>query len=138
MTWYTDTCSIIAIGLLYKLTLGSVCGGALGPIVSWSMMQPFSMDGHYRTNVINGVGHLWSDSDVLLVLRTVWCVIAGTLALYYKSLRTASTLLRMGNISWVNHTIELWLLLYLSYAYIILYIYHLHDKLSSHNVACVL
>jgi hypothetical protein len=30
--------------------------------------QPFPMDGHYRTNVINGVGHPRSDSIMPLVL----------------------------------------------------------------------
>jgi hypothetical protein len=46
-----------------------------------------------------GVGHPRSDSVVSLMLRTVCCAMAGALALYYKSLKTASTLLRMGNIS---------------------------------------
>ena len=32
---------------------------------------PFPMDGHYRTNIISGVGHPRSDSVVLLVLYTV-------------------------------------------------------------------
>ena len=35
MTWYTSMCGIMAIGLLYKLTLWSMCvwrgGGALDP-----------------------------------------------------------------------------------------------------------
>jgi hypothetical protein len=34
-----------------------------------------------------------------LMLRTVCYAMAGVLALYYRSLRTASTLLRRGNIS---------------------------------------
>jgi hypothetical protein len=46
-----------------------------------------------------GVGHLGSDSIVPLILRTVCCAMAGALALYYRSLGTASTLLRRGNIS---------------------------------------
>jgi hypothetical protein len=46
-----------------------------------------------------GVGHSGSDSIVLLMLCTVCCTMAGALALYYKSLRTASTLLRRGNTS---------------------------------------
>jgi hypothetical protein len=33
-----------------------------------------------------------------LMLRTVCCVMAGALALYYRSLGTAPTLLRRGNI----------------------------------------
>jgi hypothetical protein len=34
-------------------------------------MQPFPMDDHYRTDIINGVGHPRSDSVVLLVLCMV-------------------------------------------------------------------
>ena len=62
-------------------------------------MQPFPMDGNYMTDVISGVGHLRLDPVVLLVLHTVCCALAGALALYYRSLGTASTLLRRGNIS---------------------------------------
>jgi hypothetical protein len=51
-----------------------------------------------RTSLV-GVGHLVSDSIVPLMLRTVCYVMAGALALYCKFLRTASTLLRRGNIS---------------------------------------
>jgi hypothetical protein len=51
-----------------------------------------------RTSLV-GVGHSGSDSIVLLMLRTVCYAMAGALALYYRSLGTASTLLRMGNIS---------------------------------------
>jgi hypothetical protein len=46
-----------------------------------------------------GVGHSGSDSIVLLMLCMVCCTMAGALALYYRSLRTASTLLRRSNIS---------------------------------------
>ena len=68
--------------------------------------EPFPMDGHYSTNIINGVSHSRSDSVVPLVLYTVvvqWlghqrCAMAGAPALYDKSLRIASTLLRRGNI----------------------------------------
>jgi hypothetical protein len=45
------------------------------------------------------VGYLGSDSIVSLMLRTVRCTMAGALTLYYRSLGTVSTLLRMGNIS---------------------------------------
>jgi hypothetical protein len=51
-----------------------------------------------RTSLV-GVGHSGSDSIVLLMLRTVCYAMAGALTLYYRSLGTASTLLRMGNIS---------------------------------------
>jgi hypothetical protein len=45
-----------------------------------------------------GVGYSGSDLIVLLMLRMVCYAMAGALALYYRSLGTASTLLRRGNI----------------------------------------
>jgi hypothetical protein len=51
-----------------------------------------------RTSLV-GVGHSRLDSIVLLMLRTVCCAKAGALALYYRSLGIAPTLLRMGNMS---------------------------------------
>jgi hypothetical protein len=51
-----------------------------------------------RTSLVD-VDHLGSDSIVPLMLRTVCYAMIEALALYYKSLMTASTLLRMGNIS---------------------------------------
>jgi hypothetical protein len=45
------------------------------------------------------VGHLRSDLIVPLILRTICCAMDEALALYYRSIRTASTLLKMGNIS---------------------------------------
>jgi hypothetical protein len=62
-------------------------------------MQPFSMDGHYKTDVIRGVGHPRSDSIVSLVLHMVRYAMAEVSILYYRSLGTVSTLLRRGNIS---------------------------------------
>jgi hypothetical protein len=50
-----------------------------------------------RTSLV-GVGHLRLDSIVSLMLCTVCYAMARALALYYKSLGTASILLRMGNI----------------------------------------
>jgi hypothetical protein len=63
-------------------------------------MQPFPMDGHYRTDVINGVGHPGLNSVVSLASVTygMFRAITGALALYYRSLGTASILLIMGNI----------------------------------------
>jgi hypothetical protein len=51
-----------------------------------------------RTSLV-GVGHSSSNTIVLLMLRIVCCVMAEALVLYYRSIMTASTLLRMGNIS---------------------------------------
>jgi hypothetical protein len=45
-----------------------------------------------------GVGYSRSDSIMPQMLHTVCCAMAGALALYYRSLMTASTLLRRGNI----------------------------------------
>ena len=92
---------VMAMGLLYRLALWSVCvWEGFRSNDSWPMMQSFPMDGHYRTNVISGVGHSRSDLVMTLVLRTIcFCAMAGAPALYYRSLGTASTLLRRGNIS---------------------------------------
>jgi hypothetical protein len=46
-----------------------------------------------------GVSHSKSDSIVPLMLCTICCTMAGALTLYYRYLETASTMLRMGNIS---------------------------------------
>jgi hypothetical protein len=62
-------------------------------------MQPFPMDGHYRTDIISSVGHPRSDSVVPLVLHTVCYAMAEAPTLYYRSLVTASTLLKRVNIS---------------------------------------
>jgi hypothetical protein len=73
MTWYTGTCGTIAIGLLYGLTLWSnVCVG-FGSTDFVTKAQPFPMNGHYRMDIISGVGHPRSDSIMLLVLCTVAC-----------------------------------------------------------------
>jgi hypothetical protein len=89
----------MVMGLLYGLTLWSVCvRGGFGSNGFVIKTQPFPMDDHYRTNVINGVGHPRLDSVVPLVLRTVCCAMAGAMALYYMSFGTRSNLLRMSNI----------------------------------------
>jgi hypothetical protein len=76
-----------------------VCGGGgFGSNDFLTKMQPFLMDGHYRTDIISGVGYPRSDSVVPLVLRIVCCAMARTPALYYRSLGIMSTLLRMVNI----------------------------------------
>jgi hypothetical protein len=51
-----------------------------------------------RTSLVD-VGHSRSDLIVPLMLCTVCYAMAGALALYYRSLGTASILLRRGNIS---------------------------------------
>jgi hypothetical protein len=76
-----------------------VCEGSFGSNGFVTKMQPFPMDGHYKMDVINGVGYPRLDLVVLLVLRKVCCVMAGAPTLYYRSLGTVSTLLRISNIS---------------------------------------
>jgi hypothetical protein len=51
-----------------------------------------------RTSLV-GMDHSRSDSIVPLMLRTVCYAMAGVLALYYKSIKTTSILLRRANIS---------------------------------------
>jgi hypothetical protein len=64
------------------------------------MMQPFPMDGHYRTDVISGVGNSGIElGRVASVTYGMFRAIAGALPLYYRSLGIVSTLLRRGNIS---------------------------------------
>jgi hypothetical protein len=100
MSWYTGMYGIMVVGLLYGLTLWIVCvWGGFRSNGFVTKMQLFPMNGHYRTSIISYVGHLRSDSIVALVLHTVCCAMAGAPVLYYRSLRTASILLRRGNIS---------------------------------------
>jgi hypothetical protein len=73
-------------------------GGGFGSNGFVTNTQPFPMDDHYMTDVINGMGHSKSDSVVLLVLRTLYCAMVRAPALYYRSLGTASILLIMSNI----------------------------------------
>jgi hypothetical protein len=52
--------------------------GGFGSNCFVTKVQPFPMDGHYRTDIISGVGHSRSNSVMLLVLCTVACNIHGT------------------------------------------------------------
>jgi hypothetical protein len=56
-----------------------------------------------------------------LVLRTIRCAMARAPELYYKSFRTASTLLRRV-IFWVDYIVKLLLLLMIISIYYIIYI----------------
>jgi hypothetical protein len=100
MTWYNGTCGIMAMGLIYELTLWSMCvgGGGFGSNGFVIKTQPFPKDGHYRKGIINGVGHPRLNLVESLVLCTVCYAMVGAPTLYYRSLRTASTSLRRDNI----------------------------------------
>jgi hypothetical protein len=56
-----------------------------------------------RCTSLIGVDHSRSDSIVPPMLCTICCVIAGALALYYRSFGIAPTLLRIGNISGIPY-----------------------------------
>jgi hypothetical protein len=93
MTWYTSTCSITAIGLLYRLDdmvecvcyMGLVsnrcfmasatlveCVCYMGLISNRCFMANIALTGgHYRMDIISGVGHPRSCWVMLLVLYTV-------------------------------------------------------------------
>jgi hypothetical protein len=57
------------------------------------------MDGYYKTDVISGMGHPRLNLVVPLILHMIHCAMAVASTLYYRSLGTVLTLLRMGNIS---------------------------------------
>ena len=103
MTWYTSTCGGNGHGLTIHISfmVKSVLYGALDPLVfnDYDATIPNGTVTIGWTSLV-GVGHLGSDQIVLLMLRTVYfCAMAGALALFYRSLRIASTLLRRGKIS---------------------------------------
>jgi hypothetical protein len=102
MTWYTGTCGSIGHGLTTHVSFMVKCVYYTGFWIHWFLDLDATIPNDSvttgRTSLV-GVGHSRSDSIVPLMLRTVCYVMAGALTLYYKSPRTASTLLRKGNIS---------------------------------------
>jgi hypothetical protein len=85
------------------------------------------MDGHYRTGVISGVGHLGLNSVVSLVLHTVYFVqLLGHWHCTTGPSGQCQPCLE-GVISWVDHIVELLLLLMIINIYY-LYIYRLHNN----------
>jgi hypothetical protein len=88
------------MGLLYKLCIMVKCVCYTRWWIHWfhdlDATIPNGSVITGRTSLV-GVGHSGSDPIILLMLRMVCCTMAGALALYYRSLGTASTLLRMGN-----------------------------------------
>jgi hypothetical protein len=84
---------------MVSVCVGGGGGGGFGSNGFVIKTQSFPMDGHYWMDVISGVGHLRSDSVVLLVLHMICCAMIKAPTLYYRSFGTTSTLLRKGNIS---------------------------------------
>jgi hypothetical protein len=101
MTWYTNTYGSIDHGLTIHVNFMVKCVCYTGLWIHWfrdfDATIPNGSVTIGRTSLV-GVGHSRLDSIVPLMLRTVSYAMVGALALYYRSLETASTLLRMGNI----------------------------------------
>jgi hypothetical protein len=102
MTWYIDMCSSNGHGLTIHVSFMVKCVCYMGLWIHWFRDHDATIPNGSATTgwtSLVGVGHARSDSIVPLMLRTVCCAMVGALALYYRSLRTASTLLRRDNIS---------------------------------------
>jgi hypothetical protein len=91
----------MAMGLLYRLHIMVKCVCYTGLWIHWFRDHGATIPNGSvtigRMSLVS-VGYLRSDSIMLLMLCTVCCAMAGVLALYYRSLGTAPTLLRRGNI----------------------------------------
>ena len=90
------------MGLLYKLRIMVKCVRYIGAWIHWFRDLGATIPNGsitIRQTSLVGVGHSRSNSIVPLMLCTVCCAMAEALALYYKSLGIASTLLRRSNIS---------------------------------------
>jgi hypothetical protein len=102
MTWYTGTCGSIGHELTTHVSFMVKCLCHTGLWIHWFRdLDATIPNGSVTIGQMSliGVSHSGSDSIVPLMLRTVCYVMAKALTLYHKSLGTASTLLRMGNIS---------------------------------------
>jgi hypothetical protein len=102
MTWYTGTYGSNGHGLTIHVSFyGQMCVSYRLWIHWFCDLDTTIPNGTVttgRTSLV-GMGHSGSNPIVLLMLHTVCCTMAGALTLYYKSLGTASTLLKMGNMS---------------------------------------
>ena len=94
---------VMAMGLLYRLHIMVKRVYYMGLWIHWFRNHDATiLNGTVnigQTSLV-GVGHSGSDPIMPLMLCTIcFCAMAGALALYYRSLGTASTLLRRGKIS---------------------------------------
>jgi hypothetical protein len=98
-TWYIGTCGSIGHGLTIYVSFMVKCVCYTGLWIHWFCYHgatiPNGLVTIGQTSLV-GVGHSRPNLIVPLMLRIVCCAMAGALALYYRSLRTASTLLRRG------------------------------------------
>jgi hypothetical protein len=108
MTWYTGTWVNNGHGLTIHVSFIVKCMHYVRAVDHWFRdytCQCPNHCNHSNGSVITGqtslvgVGHSGSDPIVPLILHMVCYAMARVLTLYYRSLRTASTLLRRDNIS---------------------------------------
>ena len=100
IVWHGTSVHAVVIAIHVSFMVKSVLYGDLDPLVLWPQCNHSQWYGYYRTNIISRCGPLGVGPDCAPMLRTVcFHAMAGALALYYRSLGTASTLLRMGKIS---------------------------------------
>ena len=94
---------VMAMGLLYRLYIMIKHGYYTGLWIHWFRDHDATIHNGTVTigrTLLVSVGHSGSDPIVPLMLRTIcFRAMVRTLALYYRSLGTASTLLRKGKIS---------------------------------------
>jgi hypothetical protein len=90
------------MGLLYRLHIMVKCVCYTGLWIHWFHNHCATIPNGSvtigQTSLI-GVSHSRLDSIVPLMLCTVCCTMVEALALYFRSLKTASTLLKRGHIS---------------------------------------
>jgi hypothetical protein len=102
MTWYTDMCDSNGHKFTIHVNFMVKCMYYTELWIYWFRDQGATIPNGSVTigwTSLVGVDHLRLDSIMPLMLCTVCCAMAGALALYYKSLGIASTLLRRDNIS---------------------------------------
>jgi hypothetical protein len=101
MTWYTGTCGSIGHELTIHVRFMVKCACYMGLCIHWFCDHGATIPNGLvtiRRMPLVGVGHSGLDSILSLMLHTVCYAMAEALTLYYRSLETASTLLRRGNI----------------------------------------
>jgi hypothetical protein len=127
MTWYTGTrdCNSHGLTIHVSFMVKRVCYTGLW--IHWfcdhGATIPNGLVTIRQTSLV-GVSHSRLDSIVSLMLHMVCSAIVRALTLYYRSLGTALTLLRRGNISGRPYFLTM-TVIYIIYIYHLLYIYHI-------------